>query len=107
MSRQTTINDLCKECYDIADDRGWHDTHRHFAIVIALIHSEVSEALEAYRNSSKCGYWRDQVLEEFADVCIRIFDAVEEFGIGDLEVAILEKMEKNRGRPYRHGGKAC
>jgi len=97
-----TIAELQKECYAIADDHGFHDKPRDFGLVIALIHSEASEALESYRDSEPV----QRQLEEFADICIRVFDACEEFQLGDLEQAILKKMEKNRGRPHMHG-KTC
>jgi NTP pyrophosphatase (non-canonical NTP hydrolase) len=39
-----------------------------------------------------------------ADACIRIFDTCGYLGI-DIEAAILAKMERNKQRPYKHGGK--
>lgn len=41
---------------------------------------------------------------ELADIVIRVMDICGMYGI-DLEKAILEKMEYNRTRPMRHGGK--
>jgi NTP pyrophosphatase (non-canonical NTP hydrolase) len=67
--------------------------------VLALIHSEVSEALEAFRKNDG-----DNFLEEMADVAIRVLGCT--YGLGlDLGGAILAKLEKNKGRGYRHGGK--
>ena len=69
------------------------------------MHTELSEAFEEYRhgrglnetyyeNGTKpCG-----IPSELADVVIRIFD---------LEKIILEKMEYNETRPYKHGDKKC
>lgn len=94
------INQLCKEAFKTAQSKGWHDEKRENGTMFALMHSEVSEALEADRLGEE-----ENVVEELADVCIRIFDfcGMNEY---DLEHAILKKMEKNKYRPYKHGGKA-
>lgn len=94
------INDLCTEAYNTAKSKGWHDEHRETGTLLALIHSEVSEALEADRKGDQ-----ENFEEELADVVIRILDLCGSRGI-DLEGAIYKKMEKNKGRSYRHGGKA-
>lgn len=94
------INDLCKEAYQTAVSKGWHDKKRETGTLLALIHSEVSEALEADRKGNA-----ENFAEELADVCIRIFDLCGSKNI-DLEQAILKKMEFNKGRPHMHGNKA-
>ncbi|MEH7503266.1 MazG nucleotide pyrophosphohydrolase domain-containing protein [Neobacillus drentensis] len=94
------IDNLCKEAFMIAKSKGWHDEPRETGTVLALIHSEVSEALEADRKGNK-----ENFAEELADVCIRVFDLCGSRGI-DLEKAISEKMEYNKSRTYKHGGKA-
>jgi len=66
-----------------------------------LIHSEVSEALEAYRKGDA-----ENFAEELADIAIRLLDAAGGYGI-DLESEIVKKHEYNKTREYRHGGKAC
>ena len=40
---------LQKEAHAIAKDHGWWGQERTFGYLIALVHSELSEALEAYR----------------------------------------------------------
>ncbi|MFP3470814.1 MazG nucleotide pyrophosphohydrolase domain-containing protein, partial [Micrococcus sp. SIMBA_144] len=99
-NRTMKINQLCTEAFEIARSKGWHDQERETGTLLALIHSEVSEALEADRKGDQ-----ENFKEELADVCIRIFDLCGSRGI-DLEQAILNKMEKNKGRSYKHGGKA-
>lgn len=67
--------------------------------IMALIHSEVSEALEAFRRDDK-----ENFKEELADVLIRVLDCAA--GItDDFDAVVLEKLEKNRNRAHRHGGK--
>lgn len=93
------LDELAKSAHRTAMDNGWHDQEVPFPQYIAMIHSEVSEALEAHRKGM--GY--DKIAEEFADVIIRIWDASIELGL-ELSTATLEKMEKNKCRGYRHGG---
>lgn len=94
------INQLCIQAYETAKTKGWHDEERETGTILALIHSEVSEALEADRKCDK-----ENFEEELADVVIRIFDLCGSRGI-DLEQAIEKKMEFNKMRGYKHGGKA-
>jgi NTP pyrophosphatase (non-canonical NTP hydrolase) len=94
------INNLCNAAFETAKSKGWHDEPREVGTLLALIHSEVSEALESDRKGDS-----ENFAEELADVCIRIFDLCGSKGI-DLEAAIYKKMERNKGRSYKHGGKA-
>jgi len=94
---------------------------------LALIHSEVSEALECYRNGEmlemvdtgdakphrldadgKCVSAGKPVglPSELADIVIRVMDLAEALGI-DLEGAIERKHAYNVTRPHKHGGKRC
>ncbi|MDD2689873.1 MAG: hypothetical protein PHT41_06975 [Candidatus Omnitrophica bacterium] len=94
------INHFIKECHAIAKEKGWWDNERNDAEIIALMHSELSEALEVMRNHAN----KDGIAEELADCCIRIFDYCGAREI-DLEKALLKKIEFNKSRPYRHGKK--
>jgi NTP pyrophosphatase (non-canonical NTP hydrolase) len=107
-----TINELSEAAHQLAKEKGWYDTERSFPELIALCHSELSEALESYRN----GYELDEVWTEspfskpegvpieLADLIIRVCDLAGFYGI-DLDAAIAAKMTYNATRPYRHGGK--
>lgn len=64
---------------------------------IALIHSEVSEAFEAYRHKNM--YGPDGFEEEMGDAIQRILHLCRVLGI-DLEEAIQDKLEYNKGRKW-------
>jgi len=94
------INDFIRECHRIAREKGWWEKERNDGELIALMHSELSEALEAMREHSK----KEDIAEELADCCIRIFDYCGAKDI-NLEKTLLKKIEYNKSRPYRHGKK--
>lgn len=74
---------------------------------IALIHSELSEALEGIRTGdppdSHCPEFTSSEIE-MADAVIRIMGGCAARGMR-LGEAIMAKMAYNRTRPERHGGK--
>lgn len=100
------MNQLAKEINEVNRNNGWNvlepsqwsDAYKIPAI-LALIHSEVSEALEAFRIGD-----RENFEEELADVIIRVLDCAGGLDL-DMEAAVASKIEKNRSRGYRHGGK--
>ena len=193
---QMNIAELQRKAHAIAKEKGWWDEPRSFGDLIALVHSELSEALEAYREYGLVAHvscWNgarrdvhviDQICPdhhngtkpigvacELADVVIWVADMAEYYGwdlsswegaeishstvdptFGDwislihgglsmafaflcteakrhlwedalkaglhlvndmaahygivLDAAIQAKLAYNRGREYRHGGKA-
>lgn len=116
------INDLAHEIKTNAEAKGFYedikrimanpslsDEDKTFIKKIWLSHrlmlvvSELGEALEAVRDGNfsaepKSGGFH----EELADASIHIFDLAEHAG-GNHEQAIVNKMEHNAGRAYRHG----
>lgn len=75
--------------------------------IIALMHSELSEALEAHRHGNPPSDHIPEfsgVEEEMADCVIRILDYCEKRKFR-LAEAIICKMQFNNGREVRHGGK--
>lgn len=67
---------------------------------MALVHTEVSEATEAIRHRD-----RENFDEELADIIIRVTSIAHGLGT-DLEAAVAAKLEKNKSRGFKHGGKA-
>jgi len=87
--------------HELAKEKGWWNEKRNIPELLCLMHSEISEALEAYRKNDN-----DNFMEELADLAIRLFDACEAWQI-DLDEEIAKKYAINKAREYRHGGKRC
>jgi len=83
-----------------ASDAGWYkNADRNFGEVVALMHSELSEALEAHRKSlmdDKLPH-RSGIEVEFADCIIRILDTAAALGL-DVAGAVIEKNRYNMTR---------
>ena len=93
----------------MAHEKGFYTpgVERNFGEIIALIHSELSEALEGYRHGNpKSDHIPEfsAIEEELADAVIRILDTAFEMKLR-LAEAIIAKIEFNATRPYKHGKK--
>lgn len=97
--RPNYINDAVQLVFNQNKEMGWHDKPREFGTMIALIHSELSEALEGDRKGLHDDHLphREMAEVELADAVIRIFDLAGKMGY-DLGGAIYEKIEYNRKR---------
>lgn len=114
-----TITDYVNDATRIAREHGWgwtplerdqahagDDIHRLLSD-LALVHSEVSEAVEAARDSVLGMVHEDKpegLVVELADVVIRIMHLCGELGL-PLEDAIIAKMAFNESRSFKHGGR--
>lgn len=110
-SKVTSFEALQDAVYRTAVDHGWWEGDINIPEKLALIHSEVSEALEEYRKGIdlESVYYEDGDKPEgfgveLADAVIRIMDLCGHLGI-DLATLVEEKHQYNLTRSYRHGGK--
>lgn len=102
-----TWNEIAKIIHNMAVDKGFWEGERNDGEMIALIHSELSEGLEALREHIS----EDDKIPEFsgieaelADTVIRIMDMAHARG-WDVAKALLAKVNYNARRDYKHGGK--
>lgn len=107
-----TIDEMIASAFDTAENMGWH-TQRGIPEALCLVHSEVSEALEVYREPESDVQLIDHNPDtgkpegfpiELADILIRVADLAGTLHI-DLQEAVRMKLEYNTTRTWRHGGK--
>ena len=100
------INNLRDLCYTQSLEAGWHTDletgellERNKGEMIALIHSEVTEALEGERKGLMDDHLphRPMAEVEMADAIIRILDSCGRWGY-DVGGAIIEKLAYNKNR---------
>ena len=116
------LDNLTMEIRNLCEEKGWRKlegdklvfpgngprTGPWFAAYCALATSEVSEALDAYRDK----IWSDEredgkplgVEAELADALIRILDMADIWGI-DIWKVVERVLAFGWTRPYQHGGR--
>lgn len=118
------LNELRDRVHNLAIEKGWHQdrdiSNPHvLGSMLALIHSEVSEALEEVRvlrvgetelvalkrASMRADGKPEGFAIELADIIIRTLDLCGALGI-DIEQAVDTKHAYNCTRSHRHGNKA-
>lgn len=103
--------DAQQRVLEVNQANGWFESDRTVGDDIALLHSEVSEMLEAYREHGLDDATADVYHakpegfgSECADVLIRLLDTCQRRGV-DLAAEFERKLAYNKQRGYRHGGK--
>ena len=111
---------MAHEVEDVNRRNGWYDETRTFGDDIALLHSEVSEMFEAFRDHGLDDMTAGETQEyingiimpkpegvgsEAADVLVRLLDTCSRHDI-NLFAEWRHKVDFNATRSYRHGGKA-
>jgi NTP pyrophosphatase (non-canonical NTP hydrolase) len=103
-----SFDEMSADVHATAIGKGWWNSQRNDGELIALIHSELSECLEALRHGNppddKIPAFRGSEAE-LADAVIRIMDMSRARGWRVAE-AIVAKAAFNATREIRHGGKA-
>jgi NTP pyrophosphatase (non-canonical NTP hydrolase) len=91
------LNTKMVEVREMADAKGFSAGEERIWEMLALIHTEVSEATDAYKKGEEL----EKVGEELIDAIIRILHLLSALGV-DAEELFQRKMEKNWARPYRY-----
>lgn len=111
----STLSEMIEEVHACNVQHGWYEKERTFGDDTALLHTEISEMFEAFREIGTEKRTRpkkdgepigkpDDVGSEAADILIRLLDTCYRYGI-DLDEEFNRKMRFNWTRPHRHGGK--
>lgn len=92
------LNLKMQEVRQMADAKGFSAEEERIWEMLALIHSEISEATNAYKKGEPL----EEVGEELIDGIIRILHLLSALDL-DAEALYQRKMAENWGRPYKYG----
>jgi len=94
------ISELQKLIMAQAKEKRWGTVPEDVSVLekLALVHSEVSEALQAYRHNNIDG--KDGFYEELGDIIMRVLHLAGIYGV-DIEKKIVKKIEINKGREWK------
>ncbi len=96
MADPMSLNERMREVRALADAKGFGSDESRIWEMLALIHSEVSEATDAYKKGEPI----EHVGEELTDAIIRILHLLSALGL-DPDVLFDDKMKRNWARPYK------
>jgi NTP pyrophosphatase (non-canonical NTP hydrolase) len=104
---QHGLDALAAVLHETAVEKGFWDgeySNDKIGNKLALVHSEVTEVLEAIRKSQGS----EKIVEEIADIIVRILDVYaamrnEEQVLHSLDEILEYKINKNKERPRLHG----
>lgn len=91
------LNELVREVRKLADAKGFSSDPARIWEMLALIHTEVSEATDAYKK----GQAVEMVGEELIDAIIRTLHLLSALDL-DADELYTRKMAANWGRPHRY-----
>jgi NTP pyrophosphatase (non-canonical NTP hydrolase) len=91
------LNQKMLEVRSLADEKGFSSDPERIWEMLALIHTEVSEATDAYKK----GESMEHLGEELTDAVIRILHLMSALNL-DAEELFQNKMKKNWERPYKY-----
>lgn len=103
------LNEMEQRVAELLVAKGWAQERLTFGECIALVMTELGEALDTFRQRGDEEYTTpegkpDDIGSELADVLIRLLHTSMYFGV-DLEYEFKRKMAFNWTRPRHHGGK--
>jgi NTP pyrophosphatase (non-canonical NTP hydrolase) len=97
MSDAVGLNQKMQEVRALADGKGFSSEPARIWEMLALIHTEVSEATDAYKKGESV----EHVGEELTDAIIRILHLMSALEL-DADKLFQDKMKKNWERPYKY-----
>ncbi len=97
MDKDDSLMERMREVRALADAKGFGSDETRIWEMLALIHTEVSEATNAYKKGEPL----DHVGEELIDAVIRILHLLSALNLNPDEL-FDDKMKKNWARPYKY-----